>query len=461
MQQKKASSFPPFPSDYVSQSEKKTKEWNFEWVKAVYSDSSRDVVGNIEDNRRRFVNLRRYAAGKQDINKYKPQLSTEGNTVQDNFIWSVQTPAPTIIESLVGRFENQGLKVGVKAVSPLAETEYDREFNKLKAEARLAQQSEELKRLGVDVSSKIDIKEAERLRNDKEIKLHLELNFKDSYSIAMQKAIDLVFNTNKFPELRRKMLRDVAVCGRIALNLAFDEDYNVKFRVADLVNFVSDEVEEFDFSDAKWMGEYRYYTIDEIAQLGDFSNEELQEIGKFAASKYGNSSWDSGWDLRYYPNVTTLSRPYGNFKIKVLVAEYKSVDTLLFEEVKQKNGGVYLRRIDVLDKKGNPKKPKSKDNKIIEKRVANIYKASFIGGTNFIFDYGLKENMLRKKNIKGFGQDSDTPFSWVAFAPDIYDMQNSSIMEKLVPLVDQLCITRLQAQRVIMNMTPQGVAVDV
>mgnify|MGYP000318159663 CR=1 FL=1 len=149
--QKKKSNFPPYPSDNVSQSDKKGLQWNSEWIKAVYFESSRDIVGNYDDNRRKFVNLRKYAAGKQDIDKYKPQLSLDGNTSQLNLNWNVSTPAPAIIDSLVGRLENQGLKLKIKSISPLASTEYDKEYRRLKAQALLIQKEAELNKLGVDI----------------------------------------------------------------------------------------------------------------------------------------------------------------------------------------------------------------------------------------------------------------------------------------------------------------------
>jgi len=459
--QKKKSNFPPYPSDNVSQSDKKGLQWNSEWIKAVYFESSRDIVGNYDDNRRKFVNLRKYAAGKQDIDKYKPQLSLDGNTSQLNLNWNVSTPAPAIIDSLVGRLENQGLKLKIKSISPLASTEYDKEYRRLKAQALLIQKEAELNKLGVDISSKVNKEEASQLKGDREIELHLKLNFKDSYSEAMQKALDFVMESNRFPEIRRKVIRDAAVCNRLILHLAFDNEYDIKMRVADLVNFISDYTDYDDFRNCKWMGEYEYITLDEIAENSNFTEKELAKIAQSAATRYGNSGWDTGWDLQYYNTLTTNSyRPYGRFKIKVLNAEYRSQDKYQYEEVKEKGGGVFYRRVDLKDKNGSPKKIKDKKNEVVEKKINNIYKAKLIIGTDLIYDYGIKENQQREK-LKGFQQSTDTSFSWVAFSADMYDMQNTSIMERLIPLVDQLCITRLQAQRAIANMTPQGVAVDV
>tara|TARA_R110000822_G_scaffold78394_3_gene187796 strand:+ start:6074 stop:8461 length:2388 start_codon:yes stop_codon:yes gene_type:complete len=451
--------FPPFPSDDESQSKKTELEWNKTWIQAAYGQSNRNLVGNVEANRKKFVNLRKYAAGTQDRNKYKNQLASEGNTAQLNLNWDVNTPAPTIIESLVGRLENQGLKIKVSAISPLSNTEYDKEFRRLKAQAYLAKNADKLKAVGINVDSKVDKQEAKQLQDDKTIKLHLDMNFKDSYSTAMQKAIDFVLESNRFPRLRRELLRDLVVCGKGALNVTFTSEYDIQVRVADLVELTSDEAIEDDFSDCKWMGEFIYPTVEDIKKWGGFTKEQLEEVARQAAGKYGNTSWSGEWDLQYYPNISSSTVPYGRFKIKVFKAEYKSQDTYKYEIVKTKGGGEFLRRLDIVDAKGRKKEKKEKDNEVIEKFPINKYKASLVCGTDLVYDYGLCENQQRAKIGNGF-HSLDTPFSWAVFAPDIYDMVNKSICEKLIPSVDALCLIRLQSQRVIANMTPQGVAVD-
>lgn len=456
------SKFPPFPADNISQSKKKELDWNKEWIKAAYGVSNKNLVGNINSNRKKFVNLRKYAAGNQDKTKYKNQLASEGNTAQLNLNWDVNTPAPTIIDSLVGKLENQGLKILTKSTSPLAAVEQDKEFKRLKAQAFLARNADELKRAGINVDSRIDKDEAESLQSDKSIKLHLEMNFKDSFSTAMQKAIDFTLESNKFPRLKRKLLRDIVICGRGVLEVCYDSEYNVILKVTDLVEFTHDEVIEDDFSDAKWMGVFEYPSIEEIRRNSDFNEAQLAEIARKAAGKYGNSGWKNDYDLTYYPNTTSTSSPsYSQFKIKVFRAEYKSQDTYEYEVVKKKGGGEFLRRIDIADKNGKMKKVESKDNEVKTLLPINKYKATMVCDTDFVYNYGLCENQLREKMDNGFGHSLDTPFSWCVYAPDIYDMTNKSVMEKLIPNIDLLTLIKLQSQRVIANMTPQGVAVDV
>lgn len=460
MQDKKKSNFPPFPSDNTSQSEKKGLEWNKKWIKAAYEESSRQVVGNYEDNRKNFVNLRKYADGSQDKDKYKNLLSSDGNTAYLNLNYDVGTPAPSIIESLVGRLENQSMRVGTKTISPIAKTAYDKEYKRLKAQKLLASKKDELAKLGVDISGKVNESEVAKTQSEDELELHMQMNFKDAYALFSEKVIDFILTSNKFPKIKRKLFRDLVVCKRAVVYSCYDEDLGVKVELTDIVNFVSDYSNRDDFSDTKWRGQFNKITIDELAKTSDFNEGELAQIAKTAANNYGNSDWDSNWDLRYYDDVFSSNRPYGSFKVNVFNAEYKSHDEYEYEEVPQKNGGSFYRRLDLKTKDGDKKKQKNKKNEVIRKRLNNIYKAKLVCGTDFIYDYGLKENLLRDKN-SGFGHSSDTHFSWTIISPDMYEMRSKSIMEKLTPMIDELILVRLQAQRVLANMTPQGVAVDV
>ena len=441
----------PFPSDSVPQSTKKKADWIKQACKAAHAYSSLQYTSSIDSERRKYVTLRKYASGDYDVSKFKNLTSGKGNTTAKNLNLKIATPLPTIKENLVGQLENIGLKPKVKCLSPQGTTQYDEKLNQLKAIKTIAQRSEELKKAGIDVDAKLEGKPV--LKDDKEIELFMETNFKDDYTRAMQAAVDFVFEANNVPYFRRKLIDDLVVCNKGVMKVEFDENFDIRIRYVDIVNHISDYVKNDDFTDAKYQGEYMDMSIDELAELaGEQLNEEdLAKIAKSVAGTNGNQDWVNSWNTKYYPTDSAFDRPYGRFKVTVLDLEYKSVDTLKYEKKKAKGGGFYLDKV-----KGKPKDP---NNEIINKKLINIYKGKWVVGTEFIVDYGLKENMTREV-ING-NYSADTDFGFIAFAPDLREMKNTGLIEKLIGLADAYILTNLKAQTIIAKSRIQGIRVDV
>lgn len=432
--------------------EKNTREWNLKYSKAAHQRAVSNFVGNVEENRKKFIDLRRYAEGYYDVDKFKNVISSSGNTAFLNLKWDVSTPLKAIVQNVTGQLSNQVLKVAASCKSPLAQTQYDKEYRRLKAQAFLATKKEELKRLGVDVDSKINKSEVAKTQNEDEIELYMNLEFKDSYTIAMNEAINYVFASNDSDYIKNKIIRDLVVCGRGAVKVDLDENGDIILRYADVANVIHSEVDKDNFSDAKYVGEYMFVTIDEIAESSDgaFDEKQLFQIAQEAKGKWGNPDWSTQWGYTYYPNVVDGGRPYGRFKVQILNVEYKSFDKIKYEKVPAKGGGHYWQKVG--------KNPKKKAEKVVEKQVENIYQCTYVVGTDFCYNYGLKPNMIRER-IQG-GYSTKTDFGYVIFAPDIYDMKNKSLVEQLIADSDQIVILKLKAQQLVAKMRPSGYAVD-
>lgn len=438
----------PFPSDFVPQSAKKKASWIIQACKAAHSYSNMNFLGSFDNERRKYIKLRKYASGGYDNEKFKNIISSKGNTANYNYNLQIATPLPTIKENLVGLFENQSLRPKVKCLSPESKTQYDEKFNELKSYRLLKLKQPELEKLGVNVAAKLSGKVI--FEDEEEIELYMDTDFKDDYSHAMQAAIDYIFEAEDLPYLRRKLYEDLVVCGKGCLKISFDENYDIRIRHVDVAKHISSWVDKDNFTDAKYQGEYVDMSIDEIAALAgdDLSEEDLMDIARSVAGKFGNGDWVNSWGMRYYPASMNDSRPYGHFKVTVLDLEYKSNDKIPYEEKPAKGGGFYFERL-----KGKPK------GEITYKVFTNIYQGKWIVGTKYLFDYGLKENMTRE-TING-NYSGDTDFSFQTFAPDIRDMRNTSLIERLVGLADAYILTNLRAQTIIAKARTQGIKIDV
>jgi hypothetical protein len=268
----------------------------------------------------------------------------------------------------------------------------------------------------------------------------------------MTKAINFVMAQNKMDTNQTKMLRDLVVCARGFLKVSFDANDDIVIRRVDVAQLIHSEVDQDDFTDAKYMGEYLFYTIDEVAQQsnGDLTEEQLFKIAQKAKGLYGNPDWNSQWGSTYYPNIAEGGRPWGRFKVKVLDVEYKSFDKIEYEKISAKGGGFYYQRV-----KGKPKK---KAERVDEITMENIYKCTYIVDTDYCYNYGLKENQVVDR-ING-KPSLEKEFGYIGFAPDIYDMKNKSLVEQLIDDCDQITILKLHAQRLVSHLRSAGYAID-
>jgi len=237
-----------------------------------------------------------------------------------------------------------------------------------------------------------------------------------------------------------------------AVRVTLDENKNIKIDYIDPVDLVTSYVKQSNFQDVKHVGVMSEVTVDDLRVMaaGQISEEELFEVAKSVAGKYGNGSWDTV-NRRYYDNSFDWER-VNKFKVMILDFEFFSTDDLTVTNVKARNNGY-----KTLINEEPTNKRAEKNTKI--KKVKNIYMGKYIVDTDHIFDYGLKEHIIRER-ING-KYSTNTTLGFVVYAPDIYDMENKSKVEEMIPYADELIRIQLKMQQIIAKAAPSGYAMNV
>jgi hypothetical protein len=441
----------PFPSDFVQRSHKTKPSWILQAVKAAHDYANTNVVGSVTTERQKFLELDRYASGDYDVSKFKDLVSGKGNTTQANLNLKVATPIPTIVENLVGQLENIPIRPKVTCTSGEGKTQEDKKLKELKVSKLLKSKEEELGKLGINVDEKLSGKVV--FQDDQEIELYMETSFKDDFTASMQAVIDYVLKSQRFPEIRRKIIRDVVVFNKLCLKVSYNSNYDIVIRRVDPKRHISDFAKNDDYSDTKYQGEYISLTLDQVAadaNPSELNEDALKSIAKQVASSYGNGGWNNEWDARTFPDSGVLTRPWGKFRVNVLDLEYMSNNSYQYE-LKEKGTKVFFDEL-----KGKPKNPQ----KVTEKRLTDKYKAKWIIGTDYMYDYGLCDNQLRRQKLDG-SFSGETYFSFVTFQSDMRDMRNTSIVERLIGLADAYVLVNLKAQTLVAKARAQAVKIDV
>lgn len=442
-----------FPSDFIPDYEKETPAYAKQWAKAIWNDTDKGYSGQLGSQVTRFIELRRRAGGFTPIDDFKNIIASTGNTAYLNLNWAVNDPIKSIVQELVGGFTNREYKPQAETIDSQSSTEYEEKRNELLFKKALAKKAEEIKKTtGVDVISEDD---QEVFDTVEEIDLHMAMNVKSSNALGMELLLENTLQRNKKEKLIKQIHKDLVVLGKAAIRVYYDQDYNIKWRMVDPVNLVTSFTKEEDFDDLKYVGEIIQVPIYELAETGQFSEEQLYDMAQRAAGNNGNPDWQNGWGKRYHASTFESGAPYKSFKVRVLDCQWFSTNYYTYS-VLQKGSKRYFRK-----ERFNYQQSETARNKkdIYRKEPRCVYQAKWVIDTDYVYDYGRKKSEPRK-TVNG-KMLLDTYLDFVIYQPDMYDMDSKSLVELIIPYADQMCLIQLKIQQHYAQSRPSGSAIDV
>ena len=202
-----------FPSQVVSDAEKLSYDYGLKVAKAIEEEwFHNDRQGNrFRTHKNNFHNLRLYARGEQSIQKYKDELSINGDLSYLNLDWK---PVPIIskfVDIVVNGLTERIYDVKAYSQDPFGiskRTEYmesilrdmrSQEFNDIAAET-----------MNIDLyeNNKEDLPDSEE-----ELALHMQLTYKQAVEIAEEQAINVLLEGNRYELVKKQFYYDLTVCG--------------------------------------------------------------------------------------------------------------------------------------------------------------------------------------------------------------------------------------------------------
>lgn len=486
-----------FPSPFKPKEEKLQKPYGLEYAKAIWGNYKQGI--NLYDQKRqRDIVSRKYTEGLQSIQKNKDLLDLNGDTSYLNLDFTPINRIATIVDNIVGKMMNQNYKIQCNPLDTESKTKFDEYRKKLYAKMFLAPVSKELEKYtGIPI-----VPTNEKLpETNEEAELHLKLNYKNDASAAMEQALHFVFMNNLFDDTRRAILKDLISIKRAAIYRYYDENFNLRVDYADPIDIITPYSKYEDFRNIPYQAILKKYTIGEIAEMNtDFTDQQLFEIAKSQEGKNGNPSWTYGLSYEGYYASNGGILPYYNFNIPVMEFFFLSpCDEVRVKKEKSKGGFFFDNKSEdykievdpfsfiVIDKgdswaiKGEdfsvsknivPEKEKariyladlktkkrSEKINVIKKKIQYRFEGKWIPDTEYIWDYGMSKNVPREKINGSYNPKVELPIAIIA--PDIYDMENKSLVERMIPFEDQLNLAHLKFQQHLIKLKPPGVAIDV
>lgn len=447
-----------FPDPLVPSEVKQGKEYGLKYAKSIYQQWGKiDQQNSVYGNRKKtFEKNRRYANGTQDTAIYRSLLTSLDPNNGDGSMLNLDfTPVPILpkfVRIVVNKILSLSPYPNLEAVDPLSSSEKDKERRKVEM---LIQAKEMLAKIEQKTGVSVGMKAKEIPETLEEAEIFIGNNIKSSSEIAAQIATNLTLEWNDFNDnIFRRAVNDLAVLGMSVVKRDNDPQYGIKTEYIDPINFIHSFTEDPNFSDLVYAGHVRYIPIQELKRIaGDqFTEEDYKEIAQRAQKKYGYDA--AKLTQSSYDRVNSASRfGYDEYMVEVLDFEFMSVDCEYFESKESRYGN-----IGFYSKGENYRAPNNSvfNRDVMKLETASVYGGCYVLGTDFLFNYGKKNNQPR--NIHDI---SKTNLSYSVCATNLMDMMPKSMVDSCIGFADQLQLTHLKIQQAVAKAKPDGIIIDI
>ena len=377
-----------FPSQFVSDSEKATKEFGLQIGQAIqYEWFRKDSNGcRYYSQWRDFNRLRLYARGEQSIAKYKNELAVDGDLSYLNLDWTPVPIIPKFVDIVVNGMSDRLFKVKAYAQDALSQSKRSKYQNMIEGQMAAKEPLEVLqKETGFNPFT---MNPDDLPSSDEELSLYMNLNYKPAIEIAEEEAIDTMFAENHYDDTRKRLDYDQMVVGMSVAKHEFLPGSGVQVSYVDPANVVYSYTEDPYFKDCFYWGEIKTVALTELNKIDpDLTNDDLEKI-----SQYSQSWYDYYNTAQYYENDM-----FYRDTCTLMYFNYKTTKKIVYKKKKLEGGA--SRMIEKDDTFNPPEEMIEEGNfEKIEKTIDVWYDGVMVMGTNIILKWELAENMVRPKS---------------------------------------------------------------
>jgi len=425
-----------FPSQVVPVAEKLSWEYGlkvgqaieYEWFRGGRINSGKWHTGYQNFNR-----LRLYARGEQSVQKYKDELSINGDLSYLNLDWKPVPIIPKFVDIVVNGISAKDYDIKAFAQDPFSTKQRTNYANSIMRDMMSKPLLDSIKQnLGVDIYSSID--PANLPQNKEELEVHMQLNYKQSVEIAEEEVINNILDFNKYELTKKRLVEDIVTIGIGAVKTSFNKSEGVVIDYVNPANMVWSYTNDPNFQDIYYVGEIKSITLAELKkEFPDLTNEDLKMIQKYP----GREGYQRG--------------PYNNDLVQVMYFEYKTYIDQVFK-LKHTEQGLEkaLEKPDFF----NP--PPSDNFDRVSRSIEVLFSGAKVLGVEQMLRWEMATNMTRPKSDL-----TKVNMNYNLVAPHMYQGRIDSLVNRITGFADMIQLTSLKLQQVIARMVPDGVFVDV
>ena len=431
-----------FPSQVVSDLEKMTSEYGLQVGRAIEKEwfdrtNYRSKYLNAYND---FHRLRLYARGEQSIQKYKDELSINGDLSYLNLDWKPVPIIPKFVDIVVNGIAERMYDIKAFSQDPHGVSQRTEYMESLLGDMQtkdLNQLVEETLGLTVNENDKSKIPQSEQ-----ELELHMQLTYKQSVEIAEEQAINTLLEANRYELIKKQFYYDLTVLGIGATKTSFNTSEGVKVEYVDPANLVYSYTESPYFEDIYYVGEVKEIPVNELVkEFPDLKHEDLEDIVK--------NSYNYQYD--YGSNFDSKNDNDSN-KVKVLYFNYKTYTNEVYKVKETKSGGnKAIERDDTFEGPQTEEAGFSSLKRCIEV----LFEGAMILGTDKLLKWDMAKNMMRPKS-----DVTKVKMNYTIVAPRMYNGRIESLVSRITGFADMIQLTHLKLQQVMSRLVPDGIYLD-
>lgn len=454
-----------YPNQQIDPREK-GYDWILAYCKAAWGDSRGYVPNNMLNFGQSKMNeIREYALGRQSTTKYKKLLNVDEQ--QDKTWLNIDWTPPSFLtkfrEIAISKLVQRRYDINAFAVDPIAKSEEDNYFTEMKVKILMREAAQKAGNQEL-LNSPVLAAQPGEAQDLEQLKMEEQFGYKHVMSMEAEMAASLSMYQNNFEEKRKRTIENLFDFGMGGYTEYIDENGQVKLREINPENMVLSYCAKNDFSDLVHWGEVREMYVGDLAPY--FTVEQMNQIVQSVAGRFGNPS-----NFMY---GTDYSKYWNRFKVLVLDFECLSWNDYTYKEEVDNRGNVRFGKTKYQDaaklavtKEGVIEKMGTIPNMVdfsmkgqaepvfmpVTRKV--VYKCKWLIQTDYMYDWGMSENQIRKPSSWW-----DTKLNIQLYSWNFYKMRFAGITERLIPLEDKASLTWFKLQNMSNKLIPYLINID-
>ena len=423
-----------FPSQAVSDLEKLSEEYGLKIARAIRHEWFSGTTSKYNSHKNNFHTLRLYARGEQPVQKYKNELSINGDLSYLNLDWKPVPIIPKFVDIVVNGMADRNYEINCYSQDEHGVNQRTQYMESLLRDMHSKEYNEIANQL-----FDMDLYEnnPEMLPSkEEELKLHMQLTYKQAIELSEEQALNVLLDGSNYDLVRKRVLYDLTVLGIGATKTTFNWSDGAKAKYVDPADLVYSHTESPYFDDIYYVGEIKEIPINELVKdFPELSEEEIKEI----VNKYS-------YPLDY---VTHKDKN----KVQVLYFNYKTHMNDVYKLKKLSSGAEKVIEKD--DTFNPPVQNMEGDFSKLERVVETLYEGVYIVGADKLLKWKMADNMMRSDSDFG-----TVKMNYQIVAPRMYEGRIESIVSRITGFADTIQLTHLKLQQVMSRMVPDGVYLD-
>lgn len=454
----------PAPKEILS-NEERGPEYYLSWCKWVfgsYAVGNAMLCGGKTRFGRTVAELRGYARGLQNPNKYRklldPKFDEKDPASFDqsllNISWENTKIYPKFRDVLLGKTGSFRFAPDVQVIDTLGRAEKAKQYqtDKFVADPRVKAL---IQQAGVvpDGASQVAL---DGTSGDVEAMRQLGL-----YSLQVESvladAIEATLDKADYAEIRRQCEEDLVDAGIMACEVTKKNGGVLGVEYIDIEGLVVPASKYKDFRDADWKGYVQRRTLQQLRgyDLGGTKDEQekkLSQIAKYYQSYWRMASTTMNFRESYQLQGATSYNAAAMQGVWVLQLYFIACEAEKFVKGFEGTGARLYDQVS-LDSKLGPKDRKEYGKTMDKSVVQYVYKCKWVVGTDIVFDFGVDDTVVRE------GSDGNK----TAMIPlVVYGYDSPSVTDRCIQYIDQIEIANKKKQAALALMPPSpNIAIDI